>query len=424
MILILLAVLLILLALRVPIYIALLAISMGYILMEPTGMTVIVQRMSSGLESFPLLAVPLFILAGSIMAGGGLAERLMGFASVLVGHFRGGLAQVNVLNSLLIGGMSGSAQADAAIDSKVLVPIMRKHGYTNAYASALTAASSTISPILPPSIGLILYGVLASVSIGDLFLGGVIPALVIALSLTIAVRVLASIHNHPRGREKRATLKEIWVSFRSSFSALLMPVLLLVGLRIGVFTPTELAAIAVVYALLVSIFVYKQMTFRDIPRILKDSALMTGMLMIILAAASVFSIIVAYERIPDQLTGVLESISDNPLVMLFIINILLLVLGSVIDALSLMIILTPVLAPIAVGMGVDPVHFGLIVVFNVTIGSITPPVGSTLFTVTAITGVKMGAMVKAFLPLYLTLFAVLMLITYVPALVNGLPSTL
>ena len=186
----------------------------------------------------------------------------------------------------------------------------------------------------------------------------------------------------------------------------------------------SLAAIAVVYALLVSIFVYKQMTFRDIPRILKDSALMTGMLMIILAAASVFSIIVAYERIPDQLTGVLESISDNPLVMLFIINILLLVLGSVIDALSLMIILTPVLAPIAVGMGVDPVHFGLIVVFNVTIGSITPPVGSTLFTVTAITGVKMGAMVKAFLPLYLTLFAVLMLITYVPALVTWLPSFL
>jgi tripartite ATP-independent transporter DctM subunit len=424
MILILLLVLLILLALRVPMFVSLLAVSIGYILLEPTGMSVIVQRMSSGLESFPLLAVPMFILAGSIMASGGLAERLMGFASVLVGHFKGGLAQVNVLNSLLIGGMSGSAQADAAIDSKVLVPIMRKHGYSNAYASALTAASSSISPILPPSIGLILYGVLANVSIGDLFIGGVLPALLIALALTVMVRVLAGIKNHPKGRDQRATIKEILVSLKGSVWALLMPILLLVGLRIGIFTPTELSAIAVVYALLVSMFIYKQIAWRDLPRVFIDAALTTGMLMIIIAAASVFSIIVAYERIPTQLEGMLELISDNPLVLLLIINLLLLLLGAVIDAMSLMIILTPVLAPIAVGMGVDPVHFGLIVVLNVTIGSITPPLGSTLYTVTAITGVKMGALIKAFLPLYLTMFAVLMAVTYVPGIVTWLPSIL
>jgi tripartite ATP-independent transporter DctM subunit len=423
-ILVLLLILLVLLALRVPMFVSLLAVSIGYILLEPTGMSIIVQRMSSGLESFPLLAVPMFILAGSIMAGGGLAERLMGFASVLVGHFKGGLAQVNVLNSLLIGGMSGSAQADAAIDSKVLVPIMRRHGYTNAYASALTAASSSISPILPPSIGLILYGVLANVSIGDLFIGGVLPALLIALALTVAVRVLAGIKNHPQGREKRATVKEILLSLKGSVWALLMPVLLLVGLRIGVFTPTELSAIAVVYALLVSMFVYKQIGWRDLPRVFIDSALTTGMLMVIIAAASVFSIIVAYERIPLQLEGMLQLISTNPLVLLLIINVLLLLLGAVIDAMSLMIILTPVLAPIAVGMGVDPVHFGLIIVLNVTIGSITPPLGSTLYTVTAITGVKMGALIRAFLPLYLTMFAVLMVVTYVPGIVTWLPSVL
>ncbi len=424
MILLLLLILLVLLALRVPMFVSLLAVSIGYILLEPTGMSVIVQRMSSGLESFPLLAVPMFILAGSIMAGGGLAERLMGFASVLVGHFKGGLAQVNVLNSLLIGGMSGSAQADAAIDSKVLVPIMRRHGYSNAYASALTAASSSISPILPPSIGLILYGVLAGVSIGDLFIGGVLPALLIALALTIAVRVLAGIKNHPKGREKRATIREVLASLKGSVWALLMPILLLVGLRIGVFTPTELSAIAVVYALLVSMFVYKQIGWRDLPRVFIDSALTTGMLMIIIAAASVFSIIVAYERIPTQLEGLVEMISTNPLVLLLIINVLLLLLGAVVDAMSLMIILTPVLAPIAVGMGVDPVHFGLIIVLNVTIGSITPPLGSTLYTVTAITGVKMGALIKAFLPLYLTMFGVLMVVTYVPGIVTWLPSVL
>ncbi|WP_313479195.1 TRAP transporter large permease [Microbacterium sp.] len=422
MILLLLLVLLVLLALRVPMFVSLLTVSIGYILLEPTGMSVIVQRMSSGLESFPLLAVPMFILAGSIMASGGLAERLMDFASVLVGHFKGGLAQVNVLNSLLLGGMSGSAQADAAIDSKVLVPIMRKHGYSNAYASALTAASSSISPILPPSIGLILYGVLANVSIGDLFIGGVLPALLIALALTIAVRVLAGIKNHPQARDKRATVKEILVSLKSSVWALLMPILLLVGLRIGIFTPTELSAIAVIYALLVSVFIYKQLGWRDLPRVFIDSALITGMLMIIIAAASVF--IVAYERIPTQLEGLLEMISTNPLVLLLIINVLLLLLGAVIDAMSLMIILTPVLAPIAVGMGVDPVHFGLIIVLNVTIGSITPPLGSTLYTVTAITGVKMGALIRAFLPLYLTMFAVLMVVTYVPGIVTWLPSIL
>lgn len=422
MILLLLLVLLILLAIRVPMFISLLTVSVGYILLEPTGMSVIVQRMSSGLESFPLLAVPMFILAGSIMATGGLAERLMGFASVLVGHFKGGLAQVNVLNSLLMGGMSGSAQADAAIDSKVLVPIMRRNGYSNAYSSALTAASSSIAPILPPSIGLILYGVLANVSIGDLFIGGVLPALLIALALTVVVRVLAGIKNHPQARTHRATFREIMVSLKSSFWALMMPILLLVGLRIGIFTPTELSAIVVVYALLVSMVFYKQMTWRDLPRVFIDAALVTGMLMVIIAAASVFSIIVAYERIPLQLAGLLELISTNPLVLLLIINVLLLVLGAVIDAMSLMIILTPVLAPIAVGMGVDPVHFGLIIVLNVTIGSITPPLGSTLYTVTAITGVKMGELIRAFLPLYLTMFGVLMLVTYVPAVVTWLPS--
>lgn len=411
----------VLIFLRVPIYLSLLAVSVGYILIEDTAGTIIVQRMSSGLESFPLLAVPLFILAGTLMARGGIAERLMSFATLLVGHWRGGLAQVNVLNSLMIGGMSGSANADAAVDAKVLVPIMRKQGYPNGFASAITAASGSISPILPPSIGLILYGVLANVSIGALFIGGVIPGIMIAVALSITVWILSRRRGYPKVRDKMARLPEIARGFWRSLPALLMPVLLIVGLRMGVFTPTELAAIAVVYALVVS-FALKQITVKDLPGIFREAALTSAIVMIILASAAVFGIVVAYEKIPAQLLVLLTEITDNPMILLFIINVLLIVLGVFMESMSLMIILVPVLAPIAIGMGVDPVHFGLIIALNLTIGSITPPVGSVLYTVAAITKVKIMDFTKAFMPLFLALVIVLLLVTYIPPLVTWLPE--
>jgi tripartite ATP-independent transporter DctM subunit len=418
----LLLVILVLIFLRVPVFVSLLAVSVLYITLEPTAGTVIVQRMSSGLESFPLLAIPLFVLAGTIMAGGGIAERLMGFATVLVGHFRGGLAQVNVLNSLMIGGMSGSSNADAAIDAKILVPIMRKQGYSNGFASAISAASGSISPILPPSIGLILYGVLANVSIGALFIGGVIPALLIALALSVTVWLVSIRNKYPRVRDSRAGFLEIWQSFRKSFFALLMPVLLIFGLRAGIFTPTELSAIAVVYALLVAGLVYRQIGWRDLPGIFREAAITSAMVLVIIAAAAVFGIIVAYERIPDQLLGLLTGLSDNPMLILLFINLLLLILGMFMESMSLMIILVPVLAPLAASIGVDPVHFGLILVLNFTIGSITPPVGSVVYTVAAITGVKIPEFTKAFLPMFLALVVVLLLITYIPELVTWLPE--
>lgn len=411
----------VLIFLRVPIYLSLLAVSVVYILIEDTAGTIIVQRMSSGLESFPLLAVPLFILAGTLMARGGIAERLMSFATLLVGHWRGGLAQVNVLNSLMIGGMSGSANADAAVDAKVLVPIMRKQGYPNGFASAITAASGSISPILPPSIGLILYGVLANVSIGALFIGGVIPGIMIAVALSITVWILSRRRGYPKVRDKMARLPEIARGFWRSLPALLMPVLLIVGLRMGVFTPTELAAIAVVYALVVS-FALKQITVKDLPGIFREAALTSAIVMIILASAAVFGIVVAYEQIPAQLLVLLTGITDNPMILLFIINVLLIVLGVFMESMSLMIILVPVLAPIAIGMGVDPVHFGLIIALNLTIGSITPPVGSVLYTVAAITKVKIMEFTKAFMPLFLALVIVLLLVTYIPPLVTWLPE--
>ncbi|WP_405216993.1 TRAP transporter large permease [Agrococcus sp. Ld7] len=419
------AVMLGLLALRVPVWAALLAISVGYLVFEGGGGgPQVVQRLTSGLDSFPLLAVPFFILAGVVMAGGGVAERMMGFATTLVGHFRGGLAQVNVLNSLMIGGMSGSANADAAIDAKILVPIMRKQGYTNAFASAISVASGSISPILPPSIGLILYGVLGGVSIGDLFIGGVLPGILIAIALSTTVWVLARVHKFPRANERRPTLREIWRGFRRTFAALLMPVLLLVGLRLGIMTPTELGAVLVVYALILSMYVYKTITWRDIPSLLREAVLITGVVMIIIAAASVFAIVVAYERIPDQLSGFLLGISDNPIIVMLIINLILLVLGIFLESSSLMIILVPVLAPLAVQLGIDPVQFGIIIVLNLSIGSLTPPVGTVVYTVAAITRVSIPAFVRAFTPLFLALVVVLLAVTFIPVLSTWLPAVL
>lgn len=418
------AALLALILLRVPIYVSLLALSVGYVALNSTSDMVAIQRMFSGLDSFPLLAVPLFVLAGTVMASGGVATRLMGFATTLVGHFRGGLAQVNVLNSLMIGGMSGSANADAAVDAKVLVPIMRRQGYPNGFASAISAASGSISPILPPSIGLILYGVLANVSIGDLFIGGVVPAILIAVALMTTVAVISLHREYPKVNDRIARPTEIWTSFRKSVLALLMPVLLIVGLRMGVFTPTELGAIAVVYALVVSLFVYREISWRDLGPIVLDSVRTTAMVMVILAAAAVFSIVVSYERIPTVFAEVLEPVSGNPLLTLLLINVLLLILGLFMESMSLMIILVPILAPVAADLGVDPVHFGLIIVLNLTLGSITPPVGSVIYTVMAITKVKLGEFAKAFLPLFLALVAVLLVVTFVPATVTWLPELL
>lgn len=416
--------LLALIALRVPIYLALLAISVGYVAINSASNTVAIQRMFSGLDSFPLLAVPLFVLAGTIMASGGVAARLMGFATTLVGHFRGGLAQVNVLNSLLIGGMSGSANADAAVDAKILVPIMRKQGYSNGFASAISAASGSISPILPPSIGLILYGVLANVSIGDLFVGGIVPGFLIAMALMGTVAFLARRHNYPRVNDRMSRPREILSSFRHSVLALLMPVLLIVGLRMGVFTPTELGAIAVLYSLIVSLFIYKEISWKDLGPILIDSVRTTAMVMVILASAAVFSIVVSYERLPTMFAALLEPLSGSPILTLLVINLLLLTLGLFMESMSLMIILVPILSPIAASLGVDPVHFGLIIVINLTLGSITPPVGSVIYTVMAITKVKMAEFTQAFMPLFAALVLTLLFVTMVPWTVTWLPSIL
>ena len=412
----------ILLVLGLPVGFVMLGASMAYFALNPMMASLVAQRMSSGLESFPLLAVPLFVVAGAAMARGGIADRVYAFCETLVGHWRGGLAQIAVLTSVFMGAMSGSANADAAIDARTIVPVMRKRGYTNAYGSAISAASSLIAPVMPPSIALIIYGLLTDTSIGRLFVGGIIPAFVIAIALMLTVRRTAKRLNLAPARDSRARPREVLSNGRAALWALGMPVMLLLGLRSGWFTPTELGAVAAVYAFVVGVFVYRGLSLRETLSLFSESATTTAGVMFIVASASVFSLILSLEQMPQHLISALLSISDNKYVVLFVINIALLILGTVFEGLAIIVILGPLLVQVAQSLGIDPVHLGVVLVFNTAIGSMTPPVGTVMFTVCSITRCSIEDFTKAFTPFLLASIGVLFLLTYIPALVTFLPN--
>ncbi|MBE2274786.1 MAG: TRAP transporter large permease [Rhodobacteraceae bacterium] len=414
----------VLLALGVPVGFVMLGASMAYFAQNPMMASIVAQRLSSGLESFPLLAIPLFVVAGAAMARGGIAERLYGFCDALVGHWRGGLAQIAVLNSVFMGAMSGSANADAAIDARTIVPVMRKHGYSNAYGSVVSAASSLIAPVMPPSIALIVFGLLTDTSIGKLFLGGVIPALIIAVTLMLTVRWTALRLDLTPSRSARASAREVLSLGRAALWAVAMPIMLIFGLRGGWFTPTELGAVAAVYAFAVGVLVYRGISLRDTSELLAESAATTAGVLFIVASASVFSLILSLEGVPQVLLGAVTAISDNRFVVLLVINLLLLLLGTVFEGLAIIVILGPLLLQLAQSLGIDPVHLGVILVINTAIGSLTPPVGTVMFTVCSITRCSIEDFSRAFLPFFLALLAVLMLLTFVPGLVTFLPNLL
>ncbi|WP_048645713.1 TRAP transporter large permease [Nitratireductor soli] len=415
---------LILLVLGLPIGFVMLGASMAYFAINPMMASLVAQRMSSGLESFPLLAIPLFIVAGAAMARGGIADRLYAFCETLVGHWRGGLAQIAVLNSVFMGAMSGSANADAAIDARTIVPVMRARGYSNAYGSVVSAASSMIAPIMPPSIALIVYGLLTNTSIGRLFIGGVVPACLIAIALMLTVRWTAKRMNLAPARETRAGSREVLRNARAALWALAMPVMLLLGLRSGWFTPTELGAVAAVYAFLVGLLVYRGLNLRETLSLFSESAVTTAGVLFIVASASVFSLILSLEQVPQQLITALLAVSENRYVVLLVINLGLLILGTVFEGLAIIVILGPLLVQVAQSLGIDPVHLGVVLVFNTTIGSLTPPVGTVMFTVCSITRCSIEDFSKAFLPFLAAAIGVLLLLTYVPALVTFLPNLL
>ncbi|MFV1876186.1 TRAP transporter large permease [Nioella sp.] len=413
-----------LLVLRVPIAFVILGASVIYFALNPMMASTVAQRMASSLESFPLLAVPFFIVAGAAMARGGIAQRLYDFADGLVGHWHGGLAQVAVMNSLFLGAMSGSSNADAAIDARTIAPIMRQRGYSNGFASVVSAASGAIAPIMPPSIGLIVYGLLTDTSIGRLFIGGIIPAFIITCALLLTVRIMAKRRGYKPERAKRLPARQIAARGQSALWALAMPVLLIVGLRGGWFTPTELGAMAALYAFVIGIFVYRGFRPSETYDLLRESALTTANVLFIVASAAVFSLVLALEQVPQSLLTSLLSLSDNKYVILMILTVMLLVLGTMLEGLALMVILVPILNEVTRTLGIDPVHFGIILVFNTTIGSITPPVGTVLYTVCSITKCSIEEFSRESLPFLASLIGVLLLLTYVPALVTFLPNLL
>ena len=386
--------------------------------------SLLLQKFVTSTQSFPLLAIPFFVMAGSIMNYSGISHKLLLFADVLTGHTRGGLAQSNVLLSMLMGGVSGSANADAAMESKMLVPEMEKRGYGKAFSTAITAASSAVTPVIPPGINLIVYALIASCSVGRMFAAGYLPGFVMTASLMITVHIIAKRRGFAPVRDRRPTAKEIAVQFADSVWALLFPFGLILGLRIGLFTPSEAGAVAVLYCVIIGKFVYKELKKEHIIPIFKETVYGSSSVVLIIVAASVFGYYLNWERIPQTMTTWLLGITQNKYLMLMIFNIVLLIAGMFLEGGAVLIILTPLLAPVAVGLGVDVIHFGLICIVNIMIGGLTPPFGSMMFTCCSITGCKLEEFTKEALPFMFALIITLLFITYIPQITLVLPNLL
>ena len=385
---------------------------------------VFIQRLVSVTQSFPILAVPLFILAGILMNHSGMTRRLMALADSLVGHQPAGLAQVNVTLSVLMGGMSGSSNADAAMQAKILVPEMEAKGYDRAFSGAVTAASSVIAPIIPPGIGMVIYGFLADVSIGRLFLAGIVPGLMMGLALMVVVTIISRRRGYLPSRPVRATGRERWRAVYDSLWALGLPVGIVGGIRFGILTPTEAGAMAVFYALFVGFFVFRELKLSHMPAILSDAVLSTAIIMFIICAAQSFGFYMSWERIPTIAGEMLLALTDDPVLLLLAINLFLVAVGMLVEGTAALIILTPLLAPLAASVGIDPVHFGIVMVVNLTIAAVTPPVGTLIYTTSSIIKADIGEFVRESLPLLAALFAVLLLISLVPGIVLFLPNLL
>ncbi len=410
----------------IPIAFALLAAALSYFTFANTGAPVdlLIQKFVSSTSSFPLLAVPFFILAGEIMNYSGISSSLMKFADVLTGHMKGGLAQINVVLSTMMGGISGSANADAAMQSKILVPEMEKRGYSKAFSSAITAASSSIAPVIPPGINLIIYALIARISVGRIFIAGYFPGVLMCASLMVAVAIISHKRGYAPMREKRATFKEILIQFKESVWALFIPFGIILGLRYGLFTPTEAGAMAVLFCSFVGFFVYKKLKISHFPAILRDTVRGTSSVILIIVAASVFSYYMSWERIPQQLTNLLSGFSNSIPMMLLFINVLLLVLGMFLEGGAVLIIIAPLLVPVVVNMGIDPLHFGIVMIVNIMIGGVTPPFGSMMFTTCSITKVPVTDFIKEIMPFIAALLVSLAIVTYFPKLVLFLPDLL
>jgi TRAP-type C4-dicarboxylate transport system permease large subunit len=449
---------------------------------QERDITLLYRNVYNGMDSFPLMAIPFFMLAGEMMNRGGITIRLVEFSQALMGHLRGGLAHVNVLSSILFAGLSGSAVADTSALGSMLIPAMEKQGYTRRFAAAITAASSVIGPIIPPSGIMIIYAYVMGESVAALFLAGIVPGIMVGIGLMVMVRVLADRYDLPKAerivrKDQSLSGTEYWMSFglaRVNLGALLMmiatgiapldalpgwsiflfflvvshflliglrtrvssdfrmvckravvplqtPILILGGILLGVFTPTEAAAVAVFYAVIVAFFILRTMTLKDLPEVLGRAALTSAVVLLLVGAAMAFKTVVSLSYAPQILAEFILSLSENPLMLLFLINILLFIVGMFLDAGPAIIILGPILGPIFVDLGVHPVHFAIIMSVNLTVGLATPPMGLVLFVASSVSGEKVETISKAILPFLAVEVVVIFLITYIPAISMTIP---
>ena len=392
----------------------------GVMTLSNVPLIVIPNRMFNGMDSFPLMAIPFFLLAGELMNVAGITVRIVHFANALVGHIRGGLAHANIVASMFFAGITGSALADAAAIGSILIPAMKKEGYDEDFSAAVTASAALMGPIIPPSITMVIFGVTAGVSIGALFMAGFVPGVLIALCLMAVAYVIARRRNYPKASQM-VTGREFLRRFKDAFLALLTPLIILGGILGGVMTPTESAAVAVFYALFLGIFVFRTLTWRQVPHLLLKTGIVTGFIMIIVGAANVFAWLLAAEQVPQHLSNFFLTISRKPWVVLLVINIFLLIVGCLMDTSAAIIILVPVLMPLITSVGIDPLHFGLVMCINLILGMATPPFGVILFLVCNITKMTMERLIRAIWPFLLVEVAILLLVTYLPGIALVVP---
>lgn len=406
----------------VPVAIALAGSSAIFIMSGPVPPMIVAHRMINGVDSFPLLAVPFFILAGNLMNSAGITERIFAFALSLVGWLRGGLGHVNVGASVIFAGMSGAAVADAGGLGAIEIKAMRDANYDSGFAVGITAASSTIGPIIPPSLPMVIYGVVSGASIGQLFAAGLIPGLVMAASLMLMIAFFARRRNFPR--DQPFMLSTLATSSKRAFLSLLTPIIIVGGILSGAFTPTEAAVAACAYALFLGLIVYRTLTWKRFLRVSFDTIETTAVVLFVVGSAAIFAWILTSNRVPEAAAGLLLAMSDRPWVILLLINLILLAVGCFMETVAAITILVPVLLPVVLELGVDPVHFGVIMVLNLMLGLLTPPVGMVLYVLSRVSGVPFERCVVATAPFLIPLIFCLFLMTFVPALTMWLPTLL
>jgi tripartite ATP-independent transporter DctM subunit len=420
--LILITTLMVLMALRVPVVFSLLLSCLGYVLfIKPIPIIILAHRMLGSLEIFPLLALPLYILAADIMNSGRITEEMFKLARSLVGHIKGSMGHVNVVASMIFAGMSGSITADTAGLGKIEVPMMVKAGYDKPFAVAVTGASSIIGPIMPPSIQMILYAMIAEQSVGRLFVGGAIPGVIMGIAIMIAVYFYAIRRNYPHDA-KRASWSAIWQSFRQSIWALMTPLIILGGIVSGIFTPTEAAVVAVVYAFGISFFVYRTLHLKDLLSMMVGAAVTSALILVIMGAAAVFGWIVTMENVPALIRDSIMGATDQQWVVLIILNVVFLIAGCFFDICAIILVFTPMILPVLVAYQIDLVHWGVVEVLNVCIGFLTPPFGVGLYVLSDLSGLSVAEVTRAVAPFLIPLLISLALITFFPQLVLWLPG--